>query len=113
MTRLPSKMESDTHKAALKLISIFPTQNTAADACGISRARLSHMVNGNYGEVAMTTTDLAVMQVIYAERMARGKMTKEVQRMLDQFERELATANQANQALTRTARKVSRMIERL
>jgi hypothetical protein len=113
MTRQSTKLEREAIHAAVKLVSIFPSQNLAADSCGISRARLSHMVNGNYREVAITPTDLAVMQAIYAERMARGRLSKDVQKMLDQFERDLAESNRANQQLTRTARQISRMIGRL
>jgi hypothetical protein len=111
--RKPTKDERDAQHYALKLKAIFQTQNAAADVCGISRARMSHMINGNFGEVAITQTDVKVMQAIYEYRKLRGQMSEEARKLLDRLEVELAEANRANQQTARTARQVIRILAKV
>ena len=113
LNRRPRKTELEAQRLALKLVAQYGGQNNAADACGISRGRMSFIVKGKFQEVGITENDLRVLQVVYQLRVSRNQVSDEVRKLLDQFERELAEANQITHKLSATSSQIARLLKKL
>jgi len=108
----PTAQEIEAQNYAGKLVKVFITQNNAADACGISRGRMSHIVHGKFSDVSITNTDVKVMQAIYEYRIVRSHVSDEARKLMDKFEKELAESHRANQQTAATARQIVRLLKK-
>lgn len=113
LNRKPRKQELEAQRLALKLVSQFGGQNSAADACGISRGRMSFICKGKFQDVGITEMDVKVLQVVYQLRLSRLQASDDVRKLLDQFEKELAESNQVNRKMNATISQISRLLKRV
>lgn len=113
LNRRPRKHELEAQRLALKLVAQYGGQNNAADACGISRGRMSFIVKGKFQEVGISEIDVKVLQVVYQLRVSRNQVSDDVRKLLDQFERELAEANQITRKLSITSGQIARLLKRM
>jgi hypothetical protein len=110
--RKPTKQEREAQSLAIELKRMYGTQDAAALKCEIHKARFSHIIHGNFAEVAITELDIKAMRVIVAGRKSDVELNTETRSAMRQFEGDIAEVNRAVHKASKSATIVIRLLKR-